>query len=101
MADGDHHILFGDHVLNREIGFGGNDFGAALIAVTFADLLQLLLDDSHAETTVFQDGLELLNKLDGLPVFDHHLLHFQGSETVQPHIQDGLGLALREIKGFH
>ena len=44
-SDGDDHLLDGDHVLDVDLVLGGEDLGAAVVAVHLLDLEQFLLDD--------------------------------------------------------
>ena len=96
LGDRDDHVLLGDEVLDVEVLGRRGDLGAALVGVLAADLEQLVLDDLEHEGDVAEDLLvpgDLLAQLGEL-VLD--LVALEAGEAAQAHLEDGVGLDLRE-----
>ena len=117
---GDHqdHRLVGDEVDRLDLELVGDDLGppralllAVLadravaaagtigVAVLLADLNQLAADDGHELGRVGEDRLELEDQLGQLLVLGLDLLALEAGEPLEPHVEDGLGLALVEAVG--
>ena len=67
--DRDHHVLFGDHVLEVELLLGVHDLGAAivLLAVDLAELEQLLADERVDLGRIAEQRAQLLDPLAECP----------------------------------
>ena len=97
VRDRDHHILFGDQVLHREVDDLAGDLGAAVVAVLFSQLVQFRLDDGHPQLLRREDGLELLYQRAHLFELGLQLLDLEAGEPRQTHVEDGIRLALAEL----
>jgi len=62
MGDGDHHVFFGDQILDRKLSLVGHNLGPAVIPESLADFLHLLLEDGHPLWLGCQDALQLLDR---------------------------------------
>ena len=101
MADGDHHVFFGNEILHIDVARFMKDLGSPLIAVPFPNLLQLVLDDFKNHGLALENGFVPCNALDQVLVLGCNLLPFQPCEPLKSHVEDGLGLDLGERKITH
>ena len=101
VADGDHHLLFRDHVLDAELFGGIDDLGPPFVSVILLDLKQLFFDDLHLELFALQDRLESLDELDRLAVFVLNLLPLESRQALQPHVQNRLRLDFGQPELLH
>ena len=100
-GDGDDHLLHGDHVLDVDLVLGGQDLGAAVVAVHLLDLEELLLDDVVDEAFVGQQALQVGDALEEVAVLFLDLVALEGGEVAQTQVDDGLGLLLAEAEAAH
>ncbi len=101
MADCDHHLFFGDHVLDAELLGLVHDLRPAFISVLLSHLQEFFADDLHLQLLAFQDCPEAFDQLDGLAVLLFDLLPFQSGQALQAHVQDGLCLEFGELELLH
>ena len=101
VRDGDDHLLVGDGVLHAELGRAVLDGRTALVTEAFLDVLQLVLDDAHAQVHVVEHVVEVGDELHQLVVLVLQFLAFHAGELAQTHLHDGLGLDLGEIPLLH
>src|SRR5438105_1471721 len=99
--DGDHHLLVGEEILDRQLRRLGENLGAPRVRVPLFDLEQLPFDDAHQLGVRGQDALELLDQREHLLVLLDDLVPLQLGQALQPHVQDGLGLDLGELEPRH
>ena len=98
LRDRDDHVLLGDEVLDVEVLGRRRDVGAALVGELLAHLAHLVLDDLQHEVHVAEHLRvpgDLLAQLLEL-VFD--LVTLETGEAAQPHLEDRVGLDLREAE---
>src|SRR5882762_1823835 len=88
VGHGDHHVLFGDQVFDRELALIGDDLGASLVAEALGQLRELLLENLEAPGLRPEDFLALLDELADFPELLLELGDFEGGEARQPHVED-------------
>ena len=76
MADGDHHLLVRNHVLNAQICTAVFDGRSALIPKLFLHLEQLRLDDFHPALYSIQNVLQIRNHSHQLIVLSTQFVSF-------------------------
>ncbi len=96
MRDGDHHLLFGDEVLDGELRVVAHDFGAPFIAETLGHLEQLALEDVHAARLALEDATQIGDGGADLGQLLLELVALETGELGEPHVEDRLGLPLAE-----
>ncbi|OPZ60313.1 MAG: hypothetical protein BWY87_00534 [Deltaproteobacteria bacterium ADurb.Bin510] len=97
--DGHDHLFVRDQVLDVELADAALDDGAAaLVGVQVAGLDQLVADDLHEFVTVAQHLEQPLDQSLEFVVFVLDLLALEAGQTLQAHVQDGLGLDLAELE---
>ena len=101
MAEGDHHVLHGDQILQGEVAGAVHDAGAAAIGEAVADLQHLVFDELQQQPLVVEDGGQALDLRPDLGQLGLDLVPLQAGEALQPHVEDGLGLPLAEAEGGH
>ena len=97
-GDRDHHVLVGDHVLDRDVRGVGHDLGAPRVAVALLDLVELAPDLLKQQGVGTEDRAQTLDLGDQLAVLLLDLLPLEAGQPLQAHVQDRLrlGLAQRE-----
>src|SRR5882672_7494781 len=98
VRDGDHHVFFGDQILDREVALVRHDLGAALVAEAVRQLGQLLLEDLHAAGLRAEDVLAVLDEAPDVLQLLVELGDLEGGEPRQPHVEDFGRLLLRELE---
>ncbi|VTR65876.1 putative Val start codon [Desulfosarcina cetonica] len=101
IGDRDHHVLFGDHVLDGQLAGVGHDLGAPCVAELPLEDVQFVLDDAQHQLLTAQNLLETGDILEDGIVFRDDLVPLQTGESLQTHVQDGLGLNDRQAEGLH
>ena len=101
MRDGDHHLLIGDGIFHTELRRAVFDGRAAFVAKTFLDVLQLVLDDAHAQVHIVEHVVEVSDELHQFVVLVLKFLAFHACELAQTHFDDGLGLDFGEVPLSH
>ena len=96
VADGDHHVLLDDGVLQGYLGGLLDDLGAPLVSELRLQIAQLTDDDIEDLRLRGKDLLETVDVLQDIVVFLDDLLPLQPGESVEPHLQDRLGLEIGE-----
>src|SRR6056297_2804816 len=91
-----HHVLLGNEVFDGQVGVVLHDLGATLVAELVAHRLELLADQGQEPVRIGQDKRILSNFIEYLLVFLNYLLLLEAGQAMQPQIQDGLGLGLRQ-----
>src|SRR2546429_7305169 len=91
----------GQEVLDRQLGRLGEDLGAPRVAVLLLEREQLFPDDLHELPLGRQDALQLLDERQRLLVLLHDLVALELGEALEPHVEDGLRLDLREVEAGH
>ena len=61
MGYGDHHILFGNQILNGELSLISNDLAASCIAETLDNIVQLRFQDLEPLVLGCENAFELLD----------------------------------------
>ena len=92
VGDRDHHVLFGNEILVREVELGGQYLRLALVAVAFANVLEFFVDDLFLQRLRSEDVQQSLNLGKRLRVVFDQLVLLQRRQPVQGHREDGLGL---------
>ena len=101
-ADRDDDVLVGDQVLVGHLAARVvDDARPALAGVLALQLGQLVLDDREDARRVGEDVLELGDELDDREVLVLDLLALEGGEAGEPHVEDRLGLRLRQAEPRH
>src|SRR5215471_4301871 len=96
----DRHVFFGDQILDIDLsGFAFEDFRTAIIAVLRLHLFQLVNDDLHQQRLARENRAEPLDRLQQLGELVEDLLPLETSEALQLHVEDRLGLNLRQAEG--
>ncbi|OQC41772.1 MAG: hypothetical protein BWX64_00674 [Acidobacteria bacterium ADurb.Bin051] len=101
VRDGDHHLLVGDHVLDRDVVGLGDDLGAPRVAVPLPDLGELALDLGEQQGVGAEDRAQAIDELEQLAVLVDELLPLEAGEALETHLEDRLGLHLREAEDAH
>jgi len=92
VAEGDHHVLFGDQVLVGEVAGLALDVGAAWVREEALHFAQLVLDHVEQELLRAEDRLEPRDQGLHFGQLGDDLLLFQAGEALQLHLEDRLGL---------
>ena len=101
-GDRDDDVLVGDEVLVGHLAAGVvGDAGPALAGVLLLQLGQLVLDDREDAGRVGEDVLELGDLLDDREVLVLDLLALEGGQAGQSHVEDRLGLEVRQLEPRH
>ena len=101
VGNGHHHVFFDDHVFDVDILGTDDDFRAAFIAVAGLDLFQFGHDDIEHFPWIIQNTLQGSNQTGHFRVFRINFFPFQTGQALQAHLQNGLGLNLRETESLH
>src|SRR5258708_4205453 len=101
VADGDHHVLVLDQVLDRDLAFLGDDLRAALVAVLRLQLAHLALDDLEDLLRVREDAPQALDLLDDGEVLRLDLVALERHQAAEAHVEDRVGLDLRQRELRH
>ena len=88
VRDRDHHVLFGNQVLDREFSLVGDNLGTPVVAKTVGQLGQLFLQDLHAPRLGREDLLALLDELADVLQLLLELRNLERGEPRQPHVED-------------
>jgi hypothetical protein len=97
VGHGDHHVLLGDQVLDRELPLVRHDLGPALVAEPLCQLGQLFLQDLHAPRLRGEDLLALLDELADFLELLVQLRDLEGGEPGEPHVEDFGRLPLGQL----
>jgi hypothetical protein len=98
---GDDDVLLGDQVLEVELALVGPERGSSRVRVLLPDLEQLLLDDPSDLPGVLEERLEVLDPREQVLVLLLELRASELGEAAQRHVQDVVGLDLRELELAH
>ena len=101
MADGHHHLLVGNHVLDAEVGAAVFNRGTALVSEALLDVQQFGFDDFHPTLHAVQDVLQIRDDRHQLVVLGAELVALQARQLLESHVQDGTGLNFTEFKLLH
>ena len=97
---GDDDILLVDEVLVLDRAVVDGDLRAAGRRVLLADLHEVGADDGQHARLVGEDVAKVCDgRVQRIELF-LELLHLEGGETLQPHLEDGVRLLLAEREGF-
>ena len=96
VADGHHHVLFGDQVLVGKLARLSLDLGAARIGEEALHLAQLLLDHIEEQLLGAEDRRQPDDQGLHLRQLGEDLLLLQPGQALQLHLEDGLGLDLAQ-----
>ena len=80
--DSDHHILFGNQVLNIKFLRRIDDFGAPLVTKALGNLIDLILDDLQLPLLAGEDAPEIFNNTHQLLVFGFDLFALQSRQAL-------------------
>ena len=97
MTHRHHHLLFRNQVGNRKIARILHNLGTPRIGKHLFDEPQLMLDHPHEHLVRSQNGLQTADLCQNLFKFLVNLLLLQTGQTVEPHVQNGLGLLFGEL----
>ena len=101
-GDRDDDVLVGDEVLVGHLAARVvRDARPPLAGVLALQLDELVLDDRHHAGGIGEDVLELGDELDDREVLVLDLLALERGQAGQPHVEDGLGLQLRQVEPAH
>src|SRR5882762_7213847 len=100
VGHGDHHVLFRDQILDRELALVGYDFGAPLVAEAVRQLRELLLENLEAPRLRPEDLLALLDELADFPELLLELGDLEGGEARQPHVEDFRRLLFGQLEAL-
>ena len=100
MGHGDHHVLFGDQILDRELPLIGDDLGAALVAEAVRQLRELLLEDLEAPRLGGEDLFAFLDELADFLQLLLELGDLEGGEPGEPHVEDFRRLLLGQLEAL-
>ena len=97
-ADGDRDdgLGVGDDVLDRELALERLDRRTARVGQPLLEVFGLGAHDREHAALAREDVLELGDRLDQLRVLVFDLLAFEPDQRAQPHVDDRVGLDLRE-----
>ena len=101
VADGDHHLLVRNHVLDAQLGAGELNAGTALVAKLLLDLEQLVLDDGHPQPLVLENGLQSTNQLHQFIVLCTELVPLESGQLLEAHVENGPRLQLAQLELLH
>ena len=100
--DRDDDVLIGDEVVVGELLVrAALDARAGAPAVALLELAELVADDPEHALGVGEDVLQLGDRLDDRDVLVLDLLALERGEAAQLHLEDGVGLDLREAEAGH
>ncbi len=96
VGHGDHHVLLGDEILAGQLGGLAGDLGLPFVAELVTDLAQLGLHHLEQRGLVLQDVAQSGNFTGEGDQLVEQLLPLDAGESLQPHLEDLLGLLLAE-----
>ena len=100
LSHRDHHVLVGNQVLDVDLGRFFPNGRLSRRAEPFLDFEQLVLDDLVQKPSVVEHALVVRNLLAKLHQLVLDLLPFQADQPTKPHLQDRLGLLVREAEAL-
>ena len=98
--DRDDHLFVRDEILHLQGRGVPDDLASPIVAVLLVERHELLGEDRHPAIAALQNPLEILDRDTQGGELAVEFFHFQPGEPGQPHVQDGLRLALRQLEGF-
>ena len=98
MRHGDNHVLFNNHILNREIRRYGEDLGAAWVGETILDIDQFTLDDLENFYLAGKNFVKSFDHGEKLLVFLNNLVTFEPGKAMQAHFENRLSLDLAQFE---
>ncbi len=100
MGDRDDHVLVGDQILDLEARrlLAGDDLGPPRVAEALLQRIELVPDEFQDERAVGEDLPVALDPRDRLCVLVVDLLPLETGQPLQPHLENRLGLLLRETE---
>src|SRR5208283_653345 len=101
VRDSDQHVFLDDQVFDREITFGLDNLGAALVGELLADIGELGDDQLIQFFRVGQNLPQPRDRLFGLLVLGLDLFAFERSQPAQREVEDRLGLRLTQLELRH
>ena len=100
LGDGDDDVLAGDQILVADVAVGGDDPGAAVVAVLVDDLGELVAHDPALPLRFRQDVFQVRDFGFDLGQVVDDALSFQCRQPAQLHVEDGLRLNLVDVEQF-
>ena len=96
MGNADRHFFIRDQIFNVDLRFLRNDLCPALILIGVFQFDQLVLDNLFDQVIRTQDGLERCDPGFEFFILMREFLLFELRQPLEPHVQDGLCLDLRQ-----
>ena len=100
VGHGHHHVLLLDHVVQIDVLQKLGDFRAPRVGVLLLDGQSFLLHDAQKLVLVGQNLLELAHADLQCRLLVVELVPLEAYQALQPHVQDGLALALGEAEAL-
>ena len=96
VGNADGHGFIRDQVLDVDLGFLRHDLGTAFVLIGVLEFDQLVLDNLFDQVLRAQDGLQRGDPGFQFFIFFGELALFELRQPLKPHVQDSLGLNLRQ-----
>src|SRR3990170_3768495 len=97
-GDGDDHVLLGYEVLEGYLACLIDYLGAPFVAEPLPYFLELVYDDGHEKSFAREYLLEARYQLQYVLILLDYLVPLEGGKPLEPHVEDGLRLYLRELE---
>jgi len=103
VGDRDHHVLFGDQILNVEyaVVLVVRDLRSPRVPESIPQRHQVVPDEPQHAGTALQDLLQLGDPGGHRRVLVIELLALQAGQALEAQLEDGIGLPLRQVEVRH
>ena len=98
VSDRDDDVFLLDEVFDVEIGIVYRDLAAALVGILVAYLAHLFLYYLDHAGGICENVFEVGDEFFKLRKFGLQLFHFEGSEPLQPHVENGVRLLFAQLE---
>src|SRR4030043_55732 len=92
MGDRHDHILFSDEIFDPDLWSDLHNLGVSLISIGISERKEFLFDQIEYQSFACKEGFQPVDQLYRIFIFLHDLALFEVGQSLEPHVQDGLGL---------
>src|SRR5690606_10868685 len=101
VGQGDDDVFFRDEIFVVDLALFGHDLGAPLVAEPLLDVEKLFFDHVCHLGRIFQQLLQIGDRLQKLGVLGFDLFPLQAGQPSKLHVEDRHGLPLRQSETVH
>ncbi len=101
LRHGDDQLVVCYEIFEAQVAFVRDDSAQAGVGEALPYVGQLVFDDGPPPLGVGHDALEFCDQVSKLGEFGAEFVDFQGGETPERHVEDGIRLDFAELEGVH